>query len=114
MTEKMTNQPPDAIYLQWYGELYYDGEIDPDAGGNEVTWCADEINRVDIKYLLATSEREVADEVCAALKDARAAFEDLSPEPDDLGVDPQDEHSYLFQLLDKIDAALTLVDKEKE
>jgi hypothetical protein len=67
MTGKMTS-PPDVIYLQWYGEPYYDGEIDPDAGGNEVTWCEDEIWDVDIKYLLATPEREVASTMCRVLK----------------------------------------------
>ena len=59
MTEKMTS-PPDTIYLQWHGEPYYNGTIDPDAGGNEVTWCEDEVWDVDIKYLLATPERKKA------------------------------------------------------
>lgn len=33
------NQPPNIIYLQWHD---YDGEV---------TWCQDEINETDVKYV---------------------------------------------------------------
>ena len=67
MTEKMTD-PPNIIYLQWHGEPYYNGTIDPDSTGREVTWCVDRIWDVDIKYLLATPEREAALAIYEALK----------------------------------------------
>ena len=64
----MTTKPPDIIYLQWHGEPYYNGTIDPDTDVSEVTWCVDEIWDVDIKYLLATPERKMAARLLEALE----------------------------------------------
>lgn len=55
---------PKTIYLQWYDEL---GEEPDDK--LEVTWCADEINETDIKYIIASD--------VDALKKRIAELEDL-------------------------------------
>ena len=66
----MTNQPPDIIYLQYYGDDWYVDNIEnPEpAEGDEVTWCVDKINEVDIKYLLATPQREAAPAMFEAIR----------------------------------------------
>ena len=87
MPEKMID-PPDIIYLQWHGEPYYNGTIDPNTDVSEVTWCMDEIWDVDIKYLLATPEREAATELLEALKGLRD-YEDASWEADGFGNRPK-------------------------
>lgn len=50
-------KPPDAIYLQYHG----DG--DPDDTGpvnsDDVTWCWEQINEQDIKYVRADLVKEM-------------------------------------------------------
>ncbi len=55
----MSNKPPNTIYLQWYGDNVY-GDSDAYGEPGEVTWCADEVNDSDIKYLYSTPRREHA------------------------------------------------------
>ena len=71
----MTDQLPDTIYLQYYGsDWHVDNWMeDPEpAEGDEVTWCVDKINEVDIKYLLATPQREAAPDMFEALEEIAA------------------------------------------
>jgi hypothetical protein len=58
-------QHHDVIYLQTGGEGYEDWENFEYEG---VTWCQDQINDHDAKYLLATPEREVAEDLGKALQ----------------------------------------------
>lgn len=77
------NNPPDTIYLQWYGDNVY-GDSDVFGEPGEVTWCTDEVNNNDPKYLLATPEREVALKLLRALE-ANMRW---------IGAPPTDPHSY--------------------
>jgi hypothetical protein len=45
-------EPPKVIYLQWYGEDYFDDNLSCDPDADDVTWCQDRINDTDLKYIL--------------------------------------------------------------
>jgi len=60
--------PHDAIYLQV-------GDSDEPIRIDETTWCSDKINDGDVKYLLATPEREAAPEMYKELEQAKDALE---------------------------------------
>ena len=64
MANKRINETAhDVIYLQV-------GDSDEPIGIDYTTWCSDKINDGDVKYLLATSEREAASELYEALVNA--------------------------------------------
>ncbi len=62
----MNHKPPDVIYLQSHGDGLE--ELDPFGELGDITWCQDQINDNDDKYLLATPEREVAQQLLRALE----------------------------------------------
>jgi hypothetical protein len=58
--------PPDVIYLQWDDEDGFDesdeDEVNPHlVPAEEVTWCEDQINEYDIKYVKAELLQEAVD-----------------------------------------------------
>ena len=55
--------PHDVIYLQI-------SDSDEPIRIDETTWCSDKINDGDVKYLLATPEREAAPEMYEAVRKA--------------------------------------------
>ena len=69
---KKMKDAPDSVYLQADPENM--AEIDPRLSWDqceEVTWCEDQINDTDVKYLLATDERLGAPLMRVALEKAR-------------------------------------------
>jgi len=64
--------PHDAIYLQV-------GDLDEPIRIDETTWCSDKINDGDVKYLLATSEREAASVLYRALSFAKSVIKSGEP-----------------------------------
>ena len=67
----MSNEPPDVIYLQYYGSDFYVDDIEnPEpAWGDEVTWCVDRINKADIEYIHATPIRKSAEDMASILRE---------------------------------------------
>jgi len=48
------NNPPDTIYLQFYGDVLPDDVALPDgAEPGGVTWCADRVFNADVEYVRA-------------------------------------------------------------
>jgi len=59
------NLPPNVIWLQWYDEDGYKGEDDDMTpyliDAEEVTWCKEQINDYDVKYVKESRLSELLD-----------------------------------------------------
>ncbi|MCB1061205.1 MAG: hypothetical protein KDB65_13360 [Calditrichaeota bacterium] len=52
-------QPPEKIYLQWYGDGTF--EEPEDIHPSEITWCQDKMYDADIEYVNASSHLSIAE-----------------------------------------------------
>lgn len=97
-------EPYDVIYLQTAGEKARDWEGDEYEG---TTWCSDEINDGDTKYLLATAERVLAGELLAACERSMRLLFNLV----EIGILPSEE--YEATAIKEADALHQLITKAK-
>lgn len=73
--------PPNVIWLQWYDEDGFEGSDDDNdmtphlVEAREVTWCEDQVNDYDVKYV----RKDISDELYFSLMDLSDMFGDEEP-----------------------------------